>query len=72
MTLSAVAARYANALADVVTASASPLSPQQAVAELRAFEAALRGSGRAAKRADHAGRARQPQEGRRGARRGRR
>jgi len=44
MTLSAVAARYANALADVVTASASPLSPQGAVAELRSFETALRGS----------------------------
>ena len=35
MTLSAVAARYANALADVVTGSASALTPQQAVAELR-------------------------------------
>lgn len=44
MTLSAVAARYANALADVVTASASALNPQQAVAELRSFEAVLRGS----------------------------
>src|SRR5205085_4667268 len=44
MTLSAVAARYANALADVVTATTSALSPQQAVAELRAFESALRES----------------------------
>jgi F-type H+-transporting ATPase subunit delta len=44
MTLSAVAARYANALADVVTGSASALNPQQAVAELRAFEALLRES----------------------------
>src|SRR4051794_32757585 len=44
MTLSAVAARYANALADVVTASTSTLTPQQAVAELRAFETALQGS----------------------------
>jgi F-type H+-transporting ATPase subunit delta len=44
MTLSAVAARYANALADVVTATSSALSPEQAVAELRAFEDALRGS----------------------------
>jgi F-type H+-transporting ATPase subunit delta len=44
MTLSAVAARYANALADVVTAGASTLSPQQAIAELRAFETTLRGS----------------------------
>src|SRR4051795_12236826 len=44
MTLSAVASRYANALADVVTANASTLSPQQAVAELRTFETTLRGS----------------------------
>jgi F-type H+-transporting ATPase subunit delta len=44
MTLSAVAARYANALADIVTASASPLSPELAVAELRSFESALRES----------------------------
>ncbi len=44
MTLSAVAARYANALADVVTAKTSPLSPEQSVAELRAFESALRES----------------------------
>jgi F-type H+-transporting ATPase subunit delta len=44
MTLSAVAARYANALADVVTGSASALTPQQAVAELRSFESLLRDS----------------------------
>src|SRR5690348_8205709 len=44
MTLSAVAARYANALADVVTGSGSTLSPEQAVAELRTFETALRES----------------------------
>jgi F-type H+-transporting ATPase subunit delta len=44
MTLSAVAARYANALADVVTAGSSALNPQQAVAELRSFEALLSGS----------------------------
>jgi F-type H+-transporting ATPase subunit delta len=44
MTLSAVAARYANALADVVTGSASELKPEQAVAELRSFEALLRDS----------------------------
>lgn len=44
MTLSAVATRYANALADVVTGSASALNPQQAVAELRAFEETLQGS----------------------------
>jgi len=46
MTLSAVAARYANALADVVsnpaaTAPGSALQPQDAVKELRAFEAVL-------------------------------
>ena len=41
MTLSAVAARYANALADVVTAGGSPIRPQDAVSELRAFAAAL-------------------------------
>jgi F-type H+-transporting ATPase subunit delta len=41
MTLSAVATRYANALADVVTAGASPVRPQDAVSELRAFEGAL-------------------------------
>jgi F-type H+-transporting ATPase subunit delta len=44
MTLSAVAARYASALADVVTARGSPLRPQDAVAELRAFESALQAS----------------------------
>jgi F-type H+-transporting ATPase subunit delta len=44
MTLSAVAARYANALADVVTGGASSLRPQEAVSELRSFEAALRSS----------------------------
>jgi F-type H+-transporting ATPase subunit delta len=46
MTLSAVAARYANALADVVsdrtsTAGVPALQPQDAVKELRAFEAVL-------------------------------
>ncbi len=41
MTLSAVAARYANALADVVTSPASPLPPAQALEELRAFEATM-------------------------------
>jgi F-type H+-transporting ATPase subunit delta len=46
MTLSAVAARYANALADVVSnrtsaAGNSALQPQDAVRELRAFEAVL-------------------------------
>lgn len=44
MTLTAVAARYANALADVVTAPNSPLSAEQATAELRDFDAALRES----------------------------
>src|SRR6266516_1104082 len=44
MPLSAVAARYANALADVVTASASAVEPKAAVAELRSFESALLGS----------------------------
>ena len=44
MTLSAVAARYANALADVVTSGSSALNPQQAVAELQSFDAILRGS----------------------------
>jgi len=44
MTLSAVATRYANALADVVTRDSSALRPEAAVAELRAFEAALKSS----------------------------
>jgi F-type H+-transporting ATPase subunit delta len=44
MTLSAVATRYANALADVVTASGSPVRPRDAVAELRAFAAAFEAS----------------------------
>jgi F-type H+-transporting ATPase subunit delta len=45
MTLSAVATRYANALADVVTAGSSKLHPQDAVRELREFEATLHSSG---------------------------
>ncbi len=44
MTLNAVAARYANALADVVTAPSAAISPQNALAELRSFEAALESS----------------------------
>ena len=44
MTLSAVATRYANALADVVTATGAALRPQDAVAQLRAFDATLRSS----------------------------
>ena len=41
MTLSVVAARYANALADVVTEPGSPVKPPKALEELRSFEAAL-------------------------------
>jgi F-type H+-transporting ATPase subunit delta len=41
MTLTAVAARYAQALADVVTSPASPLPPAQALEELRWFDDAL-------------------------------
>jgi len=41
MPASAVANRYANALADVVTARGSVLAPQNAAAELRSFESAL-------------------------------
>jgi len=41
MPVSAVATRYSNALADVVTAPGSALAPPTAVAELRSFEAAL-------------------------------
>ena len=44
MTLSAVATRYANALADVVTAGASAVKPADAVAELQSFAAALAAS----------------------------
>jgi len=42
MPVTAAATRYANALADVVTAAGSALPPPNAVAELRAFESALR------------------------------
>ena len=38
MTLSAIASRYAEALADVITASGSTLAPDKALAELRSFE----------------------------------
>jgi F-type H+-transporting ATPase subunit delta len=41
MTTSAVATRYANALADVVTASGSPLQPERAAEELKSFAAAI-------------------------------
>jgi F-type H+-transporting ATPase subunit delta len=44
MTQSAVATRYASALADVVTGDRSTLRPQEAVTELRSFEALLKES----------------------------
>ena len=44
MTLSAVATRYAKALADVTTTAAAGLRPQDGLAQLRAFESALSGS----------------------------
>jgi len=44
MTLSAISARYANAFADVVTVAGSPLTPQQAISELRAFESVFASS----------------------------
>jgi F-type H+-transporting ATPase subunit delta len=44
MTLSAVANRYANALADVVTSANSPLRPADALAELQSFAALLASS----------------------------
>jgi F-type H+-transporting ATPase subunit delta len=44
MITSAVANRYANALADVVTAPSSGVQPQAVAGELQAFEATLRGS----------------------------
>jgi F-type H+-transporting ATPase subunit delta len=44
MTLSAIAKRYADALADVVARPGSALAPEDAAAELRAFDAALQGS----------------------------
>ena len=44
MTLSAVASRYASALADVVTGPNSQLRPEDTLAQLRAFEATLQGS----------------------------
>lgn len=44
MTLSAIAKRYADALADVVGSAQSTLAPQDAAAELRAFDAALQAS----------------------------
>ena len=44
MTLSAIAARYADALADVVMTSGSALRPQEALAQLQSFDALLRSS----------------------------
>ena len=44
MTLSAVATRYANALADVVTAGTSTVKPADAVAELQSFAEVLKSS----------------------------
>ena len=44
MTLSAVATRYAKALADVTTAGSAALNPVDALTQLRAFEAALSAS----------------------------
>jgi F-type H+-transporting ATPase subunit delta len=44
MTISALGNRYANALADVVTAARSAVRPDAAVAELKIFAAALRDS----------------------------
>src|ERR1039457_3589287 len=44
MPISAVATRYANALADVVTAATSAVRPENVLAELRSFESTLHGS----------------------------
>jgi F-type H+-transporting ATPase subunit delta len=44
MTHSAVATRYANALADVVTTAGTETSAEKALAELRSFEVSLAGS----------------------------
>src|SRR5450759_2630289 len=44
MTLSAVATRYAKALADVTTAAGAGLRPDAALSQLRAFESALSAS----------------------------
>jgi F-type H+-transporting ATPase subunit delta len=41
MTLSAVATRYAKALADVTTAASASQRPEEALSQLRAFEGAL-------------------------------
>jgi F-type H+-transporting ATPase subunit delta len=44
MTVTAVAARYAEALAELVTVADSPVGPHYALDELRAFEATLNSS----------------------------
>ena len=44
MTLTAVAKRYAEALADIVAGASSPVRPQDALDELKAFADALRSS----------------------------
>ena len=44
MPISVAVTRYANALADVVTAPASAVRPEAVLAELRSFESLLRGS----------------------------
>jgi F-type H+-transporting ATPase subunit delta len=44
MTQTGIATRYADALADVVTAPGSAVTPQGAVAEVRSFEAAVASS----------------------------
>lgn len=44
MPITAVATRYANALADVVTSRTSSVRPEDALGQLRAFEAVVRGS----------------------------
>jgi F-type H+-transporting ATPase subunit delta len=41
MPITAVATRYANALADVITAPKAPARPENVLAELRSFEAVL-------------------------------
>lgn len=45
MTLSAIAARYADALADVIMAPGSAVRAQEGLAQLQSFDAALRSSG---------------------------
>jgi len=44
MPITAVATRYANALADVITAPKAPARPEAVLAELHGFEAVLKGS----------------------------